>query len=215
MSKENIIITVVAIAFFVGFGFLLYKSPSFTSAKPVDPALLVREDSHMIGKMGAKVEFVEFADYECPACAAFNPVVKNVIAEFRDNPDFNYVYRHFPLPQHENAVVAAQAAEAAGLQGKFFEMNDELFANQAVWEKEGDPKPLFIEYAKKLGLNEAKFVADMESKERLDFINRDKADGAKIPVGYTPSFYLNGKLVKFTSELQMKEAIEKALLATE
>src|SRR5580704_72720 len=85
-----------------------------------------------IGSSTAPVTLVEYADFQCPACAAFHPIVKQLLAE--DGSKIYFAYRYFPLPQHANAIVADEAAEAAGMQGKFWDMSDLLFTNQLDWE---------------------------------------------------------------------------------
>ena len=102
------------------------------------PALLtsaVSDSDWVKGNRSAPVVLVEYSDFQCPACAASAPLVKQLTEEFGNKIAF--VYRHFPLPQHKNAYPAAQAAEAAGKQGKFWEMADLIFANQTKWENLG------------------------------------------------------------------------------
>jgi protein-disulfide isomerase len=140
MKKQIIILIIIGLVV-VGGGILLLTlanpetSRNGDSSQVVDSALLVKGDSHMTGQTNAKVTFVEFGDYQCPACALVAPMIKNVLSEYKDNKDVNFVYRHYPLPQHTNAVPAAMAAEAAGEQGKYWEMHDRLYENQKDWER--------------------------------------------------------------------------------
>lgn len=109
-------------------------SLSSDSSKPkADLKLLIRPNSNKISTPSAKVTLVEFSDLQCPACAQAHPVVKQILEENKGN--INFVYRHFPLSQHKNARIAAEAAEAAGEQGKFFEMVSKLFENQNKWSE--------------------------------------------------------------------------------
>lgn len=158
----------------------------------VDPARLIREDSYSIGPADAKVTLVEFSDLECPSCAAAYPIIEQYLEEYKDKVRF--VYRHFPLPQHKHAYLAINFAEAAGEQGKFFEMAKSLFANKDEWgQKPADPTELFTKYAKDLGLDIAKIKAIVDAKKYDEKGNRDKADGTAAGVNSTPTFFLNGK----------------------
>ena len=97
----------------------------------------ISASDHFLGNPGAKVTLVEYADFECPACAEYYPLVKQLANDYTDK--ILFVYRYFPLPQHANAIPTAKASEAAGDQGKFWEMHDLLFDNQTKWENVSDP----------------------------------------------------------------------------
>src|SRR6478609_1380375 len=119
MNQEAKIITIIGVitlVLLVGGIFLLGKS-STTSSTKADPAVLVKNDSHKISSDSAKLTVVEFGDYQCPACAMAQPTVKQLLSTYSGR--VNFVFRHFPLPQHSNAIPAAMAAEAAGTQGKY------------------------------------------------------------------------------------------------
>jgi hypothetical protein len=102
----------------------------------VDEKSLVRETSHSIGPSDAKVTIVEFGDYQCPACAQADPTMERIIDEYAKTGKIRFVFRHFPLSIHANAMPAAEAAEAAGSQGKYFEMHAKIYAGQPEWEEE-------------------------------------------------------------------------------
>jgi len=155
---------------------------------------LVNETSHMTGKKDAKVTIVEFGDYECPACGVANPIIKQVIAAYANNPDVNVVFRNFPLPQHINAMISAQAAEAAAAQGKFWEMHDLLYEHQSDWVTSTTPLDVFTTYATQLGLDVQKFKNDVTSNAYTTIINKDIADATALNVSWTPSIYINGVL---------------------
>ncbi|MEK7463681.1 MAG: thioredoxin domain-containing protein [Patescibacteria group bacterium] len=138
------------------------------------------------------VTIIEYSDFQCPACAAYFPVMEKLVAE---NPFVRFVYRHFPLPQHGNAIPASEAAEAAGNQGKFWEMYGMIFETQTEWESVTDIKPVFSGYAKKLGLDMAKYAEDVDSKEVSDAIDADIKSGLKAGINSTPTFYVNGKKI--------------------
>ncbi len=197
MNKEAKIITIGAIVVIVGFIILSIFAPmgSSTQNTPVsNTALLVRSDSHMTGTTSAKVQLVEFGDYQCPSCGVAEPIISKILSEHKNNPDFNFVFRNFPLPQHANALVAAEAAEAAGEQGKYWEMNELLYTKQNDWSESSDPISIFVGYAKDLGLNTGKFKQEVIDNKFADFISADKYDGDLIGINATPTFYLNGVL---------------------
>src|SRR3990167_1799291 len=147
MSKEVKIMGGIAVVV-IGIGALLFLSQGeiVQHGSPVDSQSLVRETSHRTGSNTPKVTIVEFGDYECPGCAVVNPVVKQLIEEYKDKP-VSFVYRHFPLPQHAKAPVAAQAAEAAGEQGKFWEFHNKLYENRDKWMGNNDHRAAFLQFA--------------------------------------------------------------------
>lgn len=158
--------------------------------------------------VNAKVTLIEYSDFQCPACGAYYPVVKQLEKDF---PALNVVYRHFPLPQHGNARVAAQAAEAAGAQGKFWEMHDLLFDNQTFWSEEKNPAGIFEAYAQKLGLNLDKFRTDANGQAAKTKINADVQSGDKEITG-TPTFFLNNQKIQNPQGYdEFRSIIEKAI----
>ncbi|NUQ57035.1 MAG: DsbA family protein [Candidatus Paceibacter sp.] len=136
---------------------------------------------------------IEYSDFQCPACASYHPIVKQFVADSGDKVAF--VYRHFPLPQHKNAKTSAAAAEAAGKQGKFWEMHDLIFENQKAWENSAKAEEIFTGYARQLGLNVEQFAADYNSEEIKAKVDADYKSGVKAGVNSTPSFFLNGKKI--------------------
>jgi protein-disulfide isomerase len=154
---------------------------------------------HVFGKADSKVVLVEYGDYQCPGCGSAFPTVKKLSEKYKD--EIAFVFRNFPIAsKHPNARAAASAAEAAGLQGKFWEMHNMLYENQSSWENLNttDRGPFFIDYAKQLGLDEARFKSDMESENVSQKINFDQAVGKKAGADATPTFVLNGK--KFSTD---------------
>ncbi len=148
---------------------------------------------HVYGNKAAKVRIIEYGDYQCPGCQSAAPILKAVVDKYKDNVVL--VFRNFPLPMHGNARTAAAVAEAAGLQGKYWEMHDNLYSLQNDWSNLSGQNRLdtFTSYAEGLGLNRDKFLADIESKNVLAKINFDKALGAKAKVTSTPSISVNGE----------------------
>ncbi|MBC7746730.1 thioredoxin domain-containing protein [Pedobacter sp.] len=148
------------------------------------------------GNADAKIVLVEYSDFQCPACAAAEPNIKAITETYKD--EVLFVYRYFPLTTiHPNGLASASAAEAAGLQGKFWEMHDLLFQNQSSWEslKAEQRGAAFEGYATQLGLNIEQFNTDLASKKVADKINYDRAVGGKAGVNSTPTFFLDGKKV--------------------
>ena len=123
-----------------------------------------------------------------------------------------FAYRHFPLPQHKNAKLAATVAEAAGLQGKFWEMHDLIFQNQSDWSEDKNAAILFAKYAQDVGLDLARFQTDVASGDIKAKIENDYKSGVKAGVDSTPSFFLNGKKITNPRNYdEFKNAIEQAL----
>lgn len=169
--------------------------------------------NHVIGNGKAGVTLTEYGDYECPFCGQYFSTLKQVQTEFNDQIYFQF--RNFPLTNlHANAFAAARAAEAAGLQNKFWEMHDALYATQTQWSTANDAPTIFNQYAKQLGLNVPQFTRDFASSKVNDLINADSAEGTKLQVGGTPTFFVNGKKVEIgnsvpTFEKVIKDAIAK------
>ncbi len=194
----------------LGWAVLMFSGNSSSpTAQSVDPAILVRPDSNKIATDSAKVTVVEFGDYQCPACAMAAPVTKQLLKEYEGR--INFVFRHFPLPQHGNAMLAAKAAEAAGEQGKYWQMHELLYTNQTAWENQSSAAEIFAGYAKEIGLNDTQFRDTMNSNKFFDKINGDRNDGETAGVNSTPTFYINGVKTAGFSAPSLKQQIEKAL----
>jgi protein-disulfide isomerase len=148
---------------------------------------------YIYGKVDSKVTLIEYADYQCPGCASEHPKLKAILEDYKDK--IRFVFRNFPLTTiHANAKAAAGATEAAGLQGKYWEMHNKIYENQSAWSSLSDSErtSFFANYAKDLGLDVNKFNTDIASQAISDKINYDKSLGDKAGVKSTPSFYLNG-----------------------
>ncbi len=150
----------------------------------------ISDEDIKIGTSSAGVTLIEYSDFQCPACAAYYPLVSQLISEFEGK--LLFAYRFFPLPNHKNGMIASQAGFAAHKQGKFKEMQDMLFINQNSWANEGNPQEIYIGYAIKIGLNIEQFIADMNSDETKKFIKKQYSEGAGIGVNSTPTFFVNG-----------------------
>jgi len=154
----------------------------------------VSEQDWWKGNKNAQIVLIEYSDFQCPACAIYYPLVNKLSEELGDK--ISFVYRHFPLKQHQNAEPAAWAAEAAGRQGKFWEMHDLIFENQKIWSDQKNAEELFIKYAEALSLDMAKFKEDVGSKEINEKVESDYQSGLRAGVDSTPTFFLNGKRIQ-------------------
>ncbi len=168
---------------------------------------------HIKGNPDAAVTLVEYSDFECPACASFQPVLTDILATHGDALRFEY--KHFPLVQiHTKAEAAARAAEAAGQQGKFFEYHDVLFARQTEWAKSTNPYSHFVRYAEELGLDVALFKRHSKSSILADRVRAEFADAREKGLTGTPSFYLNGQRMTLETYEDFKKQIEAAVSPT-
>lgn len=149
---------------------------------------------HTKGSDKNEIILVEYGDYQCPSCGQAFAGVNTVIDEYND--DVTFVFRNFPLTSiHPNAKAASAVAEAAGLQGKYWEMHDVLYTNQDDWSTLDASKrtDVFTQYATTIGLNIDTFKTDLTSKPVNQKINFDMAVGKKVNVSATPTFFLNGE----------------------
>ena len=162
-----------------------------TMSAPVSGA----EPAHTRGPATAKVTLEEFADFECPACGKFYPVLKSIETEYGER--VRVIFRQFPLAQHLHAVTAGRAAEAAGLQGKFWEMHDLLYENRSSWSKAADVQPIFEDYARRLGLDVEQFRRDQASEMVQRRIILDHERGRSLRLRATPTIYLNGSEIPY------------------
>lgn len=154
----------------------------------------IEEGEWTKGNPDASVVLIEYSDFQCPACANYYPTVKELSAQYAD--DVLIVYRHYPLRSiHEHAQLAGQAAEAAGMQGKFWEMHDTLFERQSEWSSGLGQKATFARYAQELGLDVERFKEDMTSDAARDAVNRGYISAVAAGVSSTPTFFLNGEPV--------------------
>lgn len=175
----------------------------------VDSSLLVRSDSNKIATGSGTITLVEFSDFQCPACGAYYAPVKQLVSEFASNMTF--VYRNFPLTTiHQNAQIAAQAAEAAARQGKFWEMHDKLFETQNEWSTSASPKDIFAGYAKTLGLNVDEFTKDIDSDAVKNKVTADVNDGNALGIDATPTFFLDGVKLDNPASFSDFEALIKS-----
>lgn len=190
MTKQFWIILAVIAAIFVGIIAFSNNKKSDNGSSSTSTAAATK---HVEGKGKAGVTLQEYGDYQCPICGTFYPTVKQVVAKYNDQITFQF--SNLPLSQiHPNTFAAARAAEAAGLQGKYWEMHDLLYINQDSWASSSNAQAIFQSYAQQLSLNMDQFNKDYSSSKVNDAINADVAKFKKTGDDEaTPTFYLDGK----------------------
>ena len=190
MPSKKIIITMAVVAILGGL-LVIFSGGS----KDVTPETTLTDSDWKRGAVNPKVTLIEYGDFQCPACSAYEPIVEKLQQDFKDTLLFSY--RHFPLTQiHQNAILSSKASEAAGRQEKFWEMHDLLYKTQAEWSTSSNAKEIFAVYAKTLGLNVAQFEQDLGLKNIEEKIKADFEGGAKLGVRGTPTFFLDGKKIE-------------------
>jgi NhaA family Na+:H+ antiporter len=188
-----VIVVVVGIAT-LATGTMLYRAkrpPVLTISKEVETKK--NDTVHIRGHADAPVTLEEFGDFQCPPCGMLAGPIKQLEHDF--DPHLRVIFHHFPLATHQHARAAAIAAEAAGVQGHFWEMHDLLYREQGVWSKATDAQALFDSYAGLLGLNVEQFKKDMESESVKARVDSDQKRGAALGVQNTPTIFLNNRAI--------------------
>ena len=193
MSKQFIVIVLVVVLGLFGVLSLSKKNKENNQSNGSNNnSSSVKASENVYGKLDSKVTFLEYGDFQCPACKSYYPIIKQLKEDYKDKIKFQF--RNYPLSQiHPNAFMAARAAESAAMQNKFFEMHDLLYENADAWVPQNDPSTLFASYALQLGLDANKFATDLKSQNISDIINADTKEGQKLGVNSTPTFAINGK----------------------
>ena len=162
------------------------------------------------GNPNSKVKLIEYADFQCPSCAAVYPLLKQLLKD--ENGKIYFIYRFFPLtPIHKNAMAAAKAGYSAYLQGKFWQMHDVLFEHQNDWAETDNAADIFVGYAKQLGLDVKKFQADMNSDTTQKFITAEEDAGTAAGIAHTPTLLLNGVEIQPSNYTDLKTQVDAAL----
>ncbi len=213
MSKRFLSVIAVIIVVFVGV--LLLTNHSNPSASGT-----LTEHKEGLGKTG--VTLVEYGDFQCPYCGQYYPIVSQVVQKYYNQITFQF--RNFPLTSiHPNAFAGARAAEAAGLLGKYWQMHNLLYetnieyynsnATANSWISSSDPLTYFDQFAKQLGLNVTKFNQAYNSAKVNNLIEADMAEGNKLGVNATPTFFLDGKQIVPNETLASFEKYINAAIA--
>ena len=187
-----------------------------TQFTPTTAAALTSEDWTQ-GEKSAKVVVLEYGDFQCPACGAYETIVKQLQTEYAGK--ILFVFRNFPLYQiHPNAEISAQAAEAAGLQGKYWEMHDLLYKNQAQWSNAARSDIVakhFDGYAQSIGIDIDKFHTDINSDVVKNKIKKDAQSGNDAKINHTPTFFINmTQIPNPNSYAEFKLVIDAALASS-
>jgi protein-disulfide isomerase len=199
------VIGIVLIAALAG-GMLLFRTTQSSSSN-AQPTPQASAEPRKPGD-DVVVTLEEFGDYQCPPCGVLHPTLKKLKQEFGSN--LNFIFRNLPLTSiHKNALVAAQAAEAARIQNHFWEMHDLLYENQELWKDDINPKTIFVKFASDLGLDAARFAQDMDDKQVKLRIETDQEAAAQLGVNGTPTVIIDGRQVR--PEATTPEGIRKGI----
>lgn len=209
----NLRFVAIIAAIIIGFVGLVVLNRDKTDA-PGGAANGDQGTNHTVGAGNKGVTLVEFGDLECPACKSYHPMVQQIKEEYGD--DITFQFKHFPLVQiHRHAMFAARSAEAAGKQGKFWEIHDLMFENQDTWRGMQDPTSVFEGYASQLELNMDQYKADVADPNIVKPINADVKEAQALGATSTPTFVLDGKRLEKnpTSYDEFKALIDEAIKA--
>lgn len=207
MDKRFLIIMVVIVLAFVGI-FVVSSNKSDQSTASGTPS------NHIKGENSKGVELLAFGDFQCPHCADFFPIEQQVVNKYIK--EISFQFRHFPL-NFPHSYSTSRAAEAAGMQGKFFEMHDLLYINQKQWTNLSTPQSVFEQYAQQLNLDMQKYKTDFEAVGTNSTINADRKVGTDKGVTGTPTYFLNGKKLELSdidSVEKFSKKIDEAIAAS-
>lgn len=208
MTKRFVLILAACVAVFAGLLFLGKRDAKAPSENNDQAGQL---SNHIKGEGTSGVTLTEYGDFECPACYQYYPLVQAIKEKYGDQIKFQF--RHFPLSEiHQNAIISARAAEAAGKQGKFFEMHDKLYENQPAWKDSDNPSTVFEDYASQLALNVDKFREDMKSEATNKTVQADRAEAKRLGYSSTPTFEINGSQIDNPRDLDgFSKLIDEAI----
>ena len=198
----------------VGAGTMLYRakgSVTLTISKEEAVGKETQDSMHARGPVQAPVTLEEFGDFQCPPCGMISGPLLEIEKDY--GPKLRVIFRNFPFPNHQHALEAAHAAEAAGLQGRYWEMHDLLYKEQATWSKAPDVNQLFVSYARILGLEMDRFETDIAGPTVKARVTADQERGKSLGVTATPSIFINTQGVppKSLNPTALRAAIDEAL----
>lgn len=207
--KENLPVVIIALLTIGAFIFIVLSSQNQVLdtevKKVVENDVLLSGNPKIRGEATASATLVEFSDFECPACQAFFPTVKELEEKFKGK--LKVIYRHYPIPRHQFARKAAEASEVANAQGKFWEYHDILFEKSPSLSADE-----LKQYAKDLGLDTERFNKELDEGKYASAVEADYKLGVSLKVSATPTFYLNGNYLDVNNP---KELVEKVSAAVE
>ena len=198
----------------IGAGTMLYRAKrpvASTISEEKSVGKENQEPTHVRGPAQAPVTLEEFGDFQCPPCGMISGPLLEIEKDY--GLKLRVIFRNFPFPNHQHALEAAYAAEAAGLQGRYWEMHDLLYKEQANWSNAPDAKQLFVSYAKILGLEMDRFETDIAGPTAKARVTADQERGKSLGVNATPSIFINnqGLPPKSLNPTALRAAIEEAL----
>lgn len=205
------VILIATVALLLGGVFLLTRKGSAPVVAGTSVAQVDYSKGQKIGSDSAKIRLVEFSDFQCPACLTVEPYLVKIRSDYPSGVQF--IYRHFPLPQHIHARNAGYFSEAAGQQGKFWEMHDKIFETQTQWSNlsESDATSFFLDLAKQLGLDEEKIKKALDDPNIKAKIDEDTVEGRSLEVNSTPTFFLNGRKLNLQNFSDLNTAVANEL----
>ncbi|MDP3881077.1 MAG: thioredoxin domain-containing protein [bacterium] len=172
----------------------------------------ITTDDWTIGPSNAPIQLIEYSDFQCPACASYEPILQQIFDEYEGQIQF--AYRHFPLRSiHSHAQLTGQAAEAAGLQGMFWEMHERIFETQPIWSVRPKIEDFLSDLAEEIGLDVEQFEADLKSAGVEAAVNSDYLSASNLGLNATPSFILNGNRIQNPSGVEQFKQLLDAVLA--
>jgi len=196
MSKavKPLSIIVVAILVAVGAAVYLSRQPDQVTETSAAPVLNTKGGGHFRGPETAAITLVEFGDYQCPSCGAYHPVVKELLNRYPQQ--VRLAFHHYPLISvHPTAMAAALAVEAAGEQGRYWEMHDLVFEHQQEWSANPNPESQFLALASRIGLNANAFMQATRSPHLQDRILQDVVRAREANIDAVPTFFINGERI--------------------
>jgi protein-disulfide isomerase len=184
-------------------------APRIDTTKIGIPADVTYAD-HILGPFDAPVTLIEYGDFECQLCSESAAIIRHLANEY--GATLRIVFRHFPLPQHQNALIAAQASEAAAVYGKFWEMYEVLNADRAAWAdlSGAEITTAIAGYAARIGLDGRQFLRDLDDPGAKARVEADRADGKSINIFSTPAFFVNGKAISLPGGYEQFKAVIEA-----
>lgn len=183
----------------------------FSKKQPIEPQRDYSLSDPYLGPEDARVVIEEYSDFQCSACKVAGLVADSIIEKYGDK--VRLVFNDFPLESHPNAFTAAEAAQCAYNLDAFWEYHDVLFEKQSEWSGESDPKEIFFEYAKDLGLDEIVFSSCLDSRQSEDAVRSDISEGKERRIDATPTFFINGERVVGAEQLDNSQELIDSLLS--
>jgi protein-disulfide isomerase len=201
-ALKPLIVIVVAIVIAAGAALYLSRSADRTAeASDKSPRVNIKSGGHIRGPANAQVTLVEFGDFQCPSCGGYHPLVKEILNRYPDKVRLEF--HHYPLVDlHPNAMLGAMAAEAAGDQGRYWEMHDALFEHQAEWAPSRNAELVLLNLANRIGLNLNQFMQQLRSPALQDRILQDVTLGNSLHIMETPTFFIDGQRVYIKPTLE-------------